>query len=263
MRFTRTRGTLALFLGLLGLVACAAAIVAVWIGSARLNRVADNLFGKMDKCLLAVRERVSGVAERVQESKITAQGMERSLRDWAAKEAAQRLASRADVQEKAARLAGVLRQADDWLELSTSSTQIVREVLSMASAAGVPTSTALADRLLDEIGALRNHLARATQLVERIGDVAVEAREEKTPDKRMRRAAEAALQLLATLGSIDERLEKLDGRVSEIQEQVFHWKATTHRWILIAAIFISLLFVWMAAGQSFLCHHGWKVLSLR
>ena len=106
-------------------------------------------------------------------------------------------------------------------------------------------------------------MAQATKLVERIGDVAVEAREEKTPDKRMRRAAEAALQLLATLGSIDERLEKLDGRVSEIQEQVLDWKATTHRWILIATICISLLFVWMAAGQSFLSLHGWKVLSLR
>ena len=59
----------------------------MWLGSVRLNRVADNLFGKMDKGLLAVREKVSGVAERVRESKITAQGIERSLRDWAAKEA--------------------------------------------------------------------------------------------------------------------------------------------------------------------------------
>jgi hypothetical protein len=254
----RVFSLLALFLGLIGLIGCIALAVGVWIGGARLTSTTENLFGKIDDAFVAVRERVLRTQARVQESRITTEGVKQSLRNWSKQEAGERLASRLHVKEKTERLAHVLGQADRWLELSASSTETVRLVLSIGSEAGVPTNKESADRLLEGIGSLRGQLAQARELVAKIGKRTGDANEEQTLKERIDQAVDLALRLLTTLSSLDSRLAQLEGRVSEIQQEAQQWKTTTLRWILIATSGVSLLIAWMALGQFVLCLDGGK-----
>lgn len=251
----------ALLLGLVGLVGCTAAIVGAWLVSGRLSQATEDLFGKIDGAFIVVGERVAQTQDRLQAAKTTTEDVEKALKGWAKREAGERLVLRVEAEEKAERLAFALMQADQWLELSASSAETVQGVLSMGSSTGAPTETVLLDRLLEEIGALRGQLAEAAELVEGIRGHTADDGGEKTLDQRIDQAAQLALRVIATLSSVDSRLEKFEGRLSETRQEVLRWKTTTLRWIVIATIGVSLVMAWMGAGQVALCFFGWKGLG--
>jgi hypothetical protein len=258
--FKRLLNLLALFLGFIGLVGCFALVVGVWIISARLSQVTENLFGKLDGSLVVVRERVAQTHDRVEASKITTEGIEKTLKDWTKREADERLALRLNAAEKTERLASTLQQADHWLEVSESSVELVQQALSMGSLAGAPMDTTSVDGLIEEIASFRSQLAEATEFVARIHERTAEASEEKSLEERIEQAVQLALRVVATLGSIDSRLEKFENRLSETQKNLQGLKTKTRRWILVVTIGITLLMVWMAAGQVALCLLAWNGL---
>jgi len=258
--FKRLPSLLALFLGFIGLVGCFALVVGVWIISARLSQVTENLFGKLDGSLVVVRERVAQTHDRVEVSKITTEGIEKTLKDWTKREAGERLALRLNAAEKTERLASTLQQADHWLEVSESSVELVQQALSMGSLAGAPMDTTSVDGLIEEIASFRSQLAEATEFVARIHERTAEASEEKSLEERIEQAVQLALRVVATLGSIDSRLEKFENRLSETQKNLHGLNTKTRRWILVVTIGITLFMVWMAAGQVALCRLAWNSL---
>ena len=258
--FKRLLNLLALFLGFIGLVGCFALVVGVWIISARLGQVTENLFGELDGSLVVVGERVAQTQDRVEASKITTEGIEKTLKDWTKKEAGERLALRLNAAEKTEQLASTLQQADHWLEVSESSVELVQQALSMGSLAGAPMDTTSVDGLIEEIASIRSQLAEATELVARIHERTAEASEEKSLEERIEQVVQLAFRVVATLGSIDSRLEKFENRLSETQKNLQGLKTKTCRWILVVTIGITLLMVWMAAGQVALCLLAWNGL---
>jgi hypothetical protein len=254
----RILSLLALLLGLVGLAASTVAIVAIWSVSARLSRVTENVFERIDGSLVVVRERVAQTRERVEAARITTEGIERTLRDWTKREARDRLTSRLGVEEKAERLASGLQQADHWLTFSESSVQLVQQALALANSTGAPVETEPADRLLEELASLRVQLTQVTESVERIRERTAEAGGEKLLKERIDQAVRLALRVIATLGSIDSRLEDFGKRLSETRTEARNLKTKTPLWIRIATIDITLLILWMAAGQFLLFLHGWQ-----
>jgi uncharacterized coiled-coil DUF342 family protein len=254
----RVLGLFVFLLGLVGLIASIAAMVGVWSVNARLIEVTEHVFGAIDRSLVVVRQRVAQADERVGASKITTEGMERTLRDWAQRETRERVGSRFGVEEKAERLATGLKQADQWLEFSQSSVGLVQQALELGNSAGAPVETEPADRLLEELGSLRGELAQAIESVEKIRDRTSEAGDEKSLRQRVEQAAELALRVIATLGSLESRLGDLDSRLSQARTRMQELTTATVRWIRIAAAAVTLLIVWIGAGQVSLCLHGWK-----
>ena len=244
---------LALLLGLIGIVGCVAAIVGAWLVSARLSQVTENVFETIDGSLIVVREQVAQTQERVEEAKISTEGMAETLKDWTKREAGERLAQRLNVAGTTDRLASTLQKADHWLEVSESSVELVQQALSIGSAAGAPMDTAPVDGLIEEIASLRMQLAEAAELVARIHQRTAEASEDKSLEERIEQAVQLALRVVATLSSIDSRLEKLENRLAGTQRSLQGLKTRTTRWILVVTIGITLLMVWMAAGQVALC----------
>jgi hypothetical protein len=120
--------------------------------------------------------------------------------------------------------------------------------------------TTSVDGLIEEIASFRSQLAEATEFVARIHERTAEASEEKSLEERIEQAVQLALRVVATLGSIDSRLEKFENRLSETQKNLQELKTKTHRWILVVTIGITLLMVWMAAGQVALCLLAWNGL---
>ena len=252
---------LALLFGVFGLVVCAAAIVVVWSMGSRLNQANEKVFDRIDTSLTAVRERILGAQQRVQESRITTDDIRQSLRNWTREETSERLATRLKVGEKAEQLELGLRQADQWLETSEASIQGVQQAFEIVSSLGAPVDAGFVDPLLERLAALRRQLKQSTETAAAIRENMAKAAESEAPEQRITQVAQFAQRVVATFGEIDTHLGQLLDRLSDTQTRGQHLKSKTHFSIVTAELCAVLLIAWMAAGQVCLCRHGWKNLS--
>jgi hypothetical protein len=242
------------------LTVCVAGILGVWLVGSRLNGAVDNVFALIDSSLVAVRDRVIGAGERVRAAIITSEDIKQSLKKWTEKEARERLGSQLGLEEKADQLASTLQRADHWLEVSESSVELVQQTLELGRSPGAPVESQLADRLLEELVSLRVQLTQAVDSVERIRRQTAEVGERGALKEGVDQAVRLTLRVIATLGSVDSRLGAFGNRLSETQTKAEKLKAKTLRWLRIAAVGVTLLMLWMAAGQISLCIHGWRSL---
>lgn len=262
MKVTRRAVSLAeLLLGGLGVVISIAGTVGVWLLASRLSHVADDVFARIDSTLVAVQRTVGNTAERVHAARITADDVERGLKDWAKEATRDRLASKLDIEGKTERLETGLEQADRWLAISESSLQLVGEALDLVNSGGDRAGTGPVDRLLGEIALLRSRMSEAIESVKTVRERIAGAGGEKSLGERMGQATRLAVRVIATLGPIESRLTDIKARLSEIRRTARNANATVRRWTWTAAIVITLLVLWMAAGQFSLCRAGWKGLQ--
>jgi len=249
---------LLLIVGVVGVLGCLAAMVTTWRVSSEVDQFAVDVFAVGDETIVAVQGRVGQARERVQTAKISTADIEQSLKNWTKRAASERLTNRLGVEEKADRLATSLHQADHWLEYSESTVQLFQKSRKLARRAGAAVDPESGEELLEQISTLRTELAKATGLVESIRAKAAGEGDEKTIRDRLLQAAEIALRVIATFGTIDERLEKLDGKLTELRTEAQNLEADCHRWISIATITLTIFAVWMAAGQCFMCLYAWR-----
>jgi flagellin-like hook-associated protein FlgL len=251
-----------LLLGTIGVVACIAAMIVVWIASDRVRRGTESLFASADRSLVAVRQRAVQTQQRVAAAKITAAQVENALADWTRQEAGERLASQIGAADKTEQLASTLQQADLGLDVAESSMALVSDVLAAGIVADASTATSI-DGLIEQITALRTELTQARQFVDNVNERLAGEGEEKVLGERIEQAARLALRVVATLGAVDSRLEKVEDRLSAAQGRLQDLDARTHRWILFITLGVMLLVMWMLAGQAALCHLAWNGWSRR
>ena len=258
MRFKRLLSLLALLLGFLGVVACGAGIVVVWSAASRLSRANERLFDQMDESLGSAGDRVLDAQRRVQESKITTEDIQQSLKDWTRKKTGEQLESRLAMGDKTERLSQGLHQADLWLERSGSSFQNVQQALEMGNSLGAPVDPELVSPLIEKLSKLRSQLGQATETVDGIHQRVTEISEGESREQRMEQAVQLALRAVATLSEIDSRLGESSDRLSETRTKGQQLKSSTQSYILAAQIGAALLIAWMALGQVSLCLVGWN-----
>jgi len=242
-------------LGSMGIVACLASMILVWIAGDRVGRVTESLFASADRSLVAVRQRVLQTHERVADAKITAADVEKTLRDWTRREVGERLVSKSGAAEKTKKVASTLQQADLWLEVAESSTALFGELLAVAVVENPRTSTSI-DHLSGEITDLRTELRQARQFIDSLNE-RIDSSDEKSLSQRVEQAAQLAVRVVATLGSVDSRLGKLEERLSAAKERLHDLDASAQRWIFVATIGATLLVLWMMVGQAALCRLAW------
>ena len=245
-------------LGGIGIAVCCASIIILWVASTRLARATDSLFVKLDRSLVAVRERVVQTEDRVQAAKITTEDVEKSLREWTRREAGQRVAARLDAGEKTERLLATLQQADHWLDVSESSLGLIQEMLAIAGSIYAQDATALVGRLMEEIVSLRGQLAEVLETVTSLHERVTQASDEGSFGERGEQLLQLTLRIVATLGSIDSRLAKTEERVAVAQSRLQELKAGMQWWIRTITVGTSLLILLMAAGQIALCRLAWS-----
>ena len=254
---------LLLMTGAIGLGGCVAAVAGTWGINARIGRLTGNAFEAVDDSLTATAQRLAATQTRVDSLQITAHDVEQSMKRWTAAQARERLAARLEVDERAERLASGLAQADHWLEVAESSAQLVQRALEVVSSLGAPVQMDRADRLPEELTALREQLTSARDSVKQIRERSAEADDEASSAGRLTEAVQFALRVTATLGAIDARLAGLHERITDIRSKTHDAERTLLRWVRAAAIGITLLVAWTAAGQGALCYIGWRGLRRR
>jgi hypothetical protein len=247
-------------LGSVGFATCVAGMIILWIVSARIDRVRETVFSKIDRAMVVVHQRVAQTRDRVAEATITAAEIEEKLRDWAKGTASERLAVHLNAAEKSERLASALRQADQWLESAESSAGLVQALLSIDNSKDEPSRATSVDPLVEEITFLRAHLAEAIQIAASIHDRIAGASNERPAGERVEQVIRLALRVAATLGSLKSRFETFADRLSVTQDEFQGLKRRTQRWILAIAVTFTLLIMLMAAGQTALCVLAWTGL---
>jgi hypothetical protein len=250
----------ALGLGLVGCIACGAAAIVLWSASARLRHTTKSVFERIDNSLIVIQERAKRTQDRVQASAITTENIAAGLKEWSKREAAQQLAVQLNLAEKSDKLRLAMQQADDWMELSASCAESVQQVLLDMSALGAQIDTGIVDTVIDEIASLRVQLAEATEFVENIQEQTAALSDEEPREDRIVRAVKLTLRVIATLSSVDSRLEKFATRLLETQKNLQSLKIKTIRWIWAVTIAVAILVAWMAAGQVALSWLAWKRL---
>jgi hypothetical protein len=247
-------------LGFVGCIACGAAAIVLWSVSARLRHTTESVFERVDNSLIVIQDRTKRTQDRVQASAITTEDIAASLKEWSKREAAQQLVEQLNLAENSNKLRLAMQQADDWLELSASSAESVQQALSIVSALGAQIDTGIIDRVIDEIASLQVQLAEATEFVEYIQQQTAATLGGETFEERIPRAVQLTVRVIATLSSVDSRLEKFAARLLESQKNLQALKIKTIRWIWVVTIIIAMLITWMASGQVALSWFAWKSL---
>jgi hypothetical protein len=250
----------ALGLGLVGSIACLAAIIALWSASARLRHTIEAVFARVDDSLVVIQERAKRTQDRVKASAITTESISSDLKEWTKREAVQQLAQQMNLAEKSDNLRFAMQQADNWLELSALSAQSVQQALSLISELGAQIDTGIIDAVIEEIDSLRSQLADATKLVENLHERTAVMVEETPPEERIEQTVKLGLRVIATLGSIDSRIEKFKSRLLEAQKNSQALNIKTIKWVWVLTIVIMTLIIWMAAGQVSLSYLAWNRL---
>ena len=250
IRRQHVSSVLGLVLGAIGCVGCLAGIVGVWGPHARLCPMTDDVFERLDSILNVVRDGVRHTQARVEASKVTAQGIENTLKTWAKRETSERLTSRLNLEQPVERLALTLAEADHWLEIASSSVDILQKALSLGSACGVPLDSETVDALPQELAALRRRLSEATEFVAGIKQRTTEPHAAESLQEPIQKALELSLRVAATLGSVDARLQEFEQELAATRTTLRDARTRTLGWILVATTGITLLSLWMAAGQA-------------
>ena len=116
-------------LGVSGIVVCLAGIVGVWLAASRLQRVNSEVFGKLDQLVVQVDRRTEQARDAVGDTRDLVDELKQTLRDSASDLVAERVASRPEIDNLEQRLASAMERADGLVELSTSTAELIEQLL--------------------------------------------------------------------------------------------------------------------------------------
>lgn len=249
----------AIVIGIMGCVACAAAIACFWVCGSRLARANAEIFAGIDKSLVAVHGRLLDVRQLLGKMKITTEDVGVGLRKWARKQATERVSSRLQIEEKAGQLAKGMERVDEWMETSEASLQLLKQTFEVVESVGAPVDGALLDPLIGKVSALHGDLKQATRAVEGIRERAAELGADQ---ERLQQAMELAGRVVVTMSDLDSRITELADKVPGIQTKAQLLKARIAFAIRAAQLAAILLLAWMAAGQASLYSLGRTRLRL-
>ena len=255
MLFRRVTAVLMLALGLLGLAACAAGGYAVWRAEARLQRANDRAFALVDRGLGAVEDRVRRTQQRVEQSRITTNEITQGLREWATREAKDRLVVQLEIETRTEKLAGQLHDAGLWLEASTDSVRDLQQALELGRSLGAEVDPASLEEVLETLVSIRSRLQEAEQSVDEVRGFATAVGGE-TDENRVARVLKLLARVVVTITEIAPRLDRLAARIADTRADAQQGKARTSSYILWTAIGCTVILAWIAAGQLALCVWG-------
>jgi hypothetical protein len=190
---------------------------------------------------------------RIQAAKISAEDVQKTIGNWTKQDVGQRVVAKLEAEQRTERLSTILQQADRLLDVAESSVGFVQQVLSVDAAMNASAARPRIDQLLSDIVELRSQLAQAVESVTRVRERVVKLSDDQPADERTGQILQITLRVVATLGSIDSRLEKTADRASESQNGLHELKKKAYWWIRAATIAVMLLILLMAAGQVALC----------
>jgi len=252
----RIIGFLAFTLGSVGLVACLAGLIAIWVvrpsalrSSAEALEAADDglklvdekaktandLVGKFREVLDPITSKIIRLADKAERTPEDEKELKRIQEE---------LAQRLDQVDTIAEVAGT---AISLLNRTSRLTRSVRGAADQSAADDSRDASDALSRLPDKLKTLRTSLAKFRE------------------DKQVQKEVVDSVVRLA--GDVDKELKQVDSKLqrvrqksAEFEAEVTELRAAVPGWVNWAAIIGSVILAWMGAGQLALLRCGWARL---
>jgi hypothetical protein len=248
---------LALVFGGIGLVACLAGVYFVWRTGAQLEQSNERVAELLDTGISTVQTRLTGVQERVAESRITVQEVTNKVAEQTKEKAGERLIAKIDLERHSETISQKLDVADRWLETSSESIRHIQKLLALGQSFGASFDPAALDELLNRITESRASLTQAVETVRNVRSAATSA-DGGTDDKRRARILELLTRIVIEIVNVDDKLKQGMNWLVELREKNRQTKIKIDRIIRLGTFVSYALHFWIAAGQAALCWWGWK-----
>jgi hypothetical protein len=234
--------------GLTGLVLCVAGLVGSWLGYREAVRYADGLFGRADGALAEVERDLRSAADRLRQTETELEAVRRREVGSAPEPPGQRAARRALSRKAVEALGPRLGEARELVAKATEAGLVANGLLdalgelSILGRVNVDT-----DRLKETSARLADLTDRSARLQELLAPAAPPTDEEVARESSG--AADGLRKALALADAASDRLEDGRRRVADGHARAVNW---VHR----AAVAVTVVLVWIAAGQLSLLVHA-------
>lgn len=260
----RIVAVVALFLGVVGALACIALTIGALVADSRLRKATRSAYSDVDDLFSQARERVGSLEKVVDEAKITTSDVKDSLASWTSRTAEERLTQELDtrlrLEAKTSDLAVAIAKADSFAEMSADSLSLVIKVADLANQAGAKIDREELESLRSEIGQLRDKLSEAVDDVTNLSAGLRHKGDASELRDRMDAAAKLAVRVLATLDFIQSGLQRLDEKLGVSQQKVVDSQSQLMRWLRLTTAIVIFLLFWSVAGQFALVRTGWQTI---
>jgi chromosome segregation ATPase len=245
-----------LLFGILGTLLCLVGIAGVWYVESRIARAGEQAVDWMDHSFSALDGRLTQVQELAAESKITIDEVQQRLSEWTATEARERLADELELETRLQKLSAGLHRAEQMVEWSQETVEDVQQALAIGVGLGLPWEADSVAPLSESITELEEHLSHAIETTESLRQFSGADGNDESIASRIERLATITARLAATFVTIDSRLDAFRGRLVDAEHAVHELNAKLRTRVILVAIGVTLLLLWMAAGQVCLARIG-------
>jgi hypothetical protein len=263
-RLNKILAVVALFLGVVGALACIALIIGALLADSRLREATRSAYSDVDDLFSKARERVRSLEKVVDESKVTTSDVKGSLATLASRTAEERLTQEIDarlrLEAKTSDLAAAFAKADSFAEMSADSLSLVIKVADMANQAGARIDREELESLQSEIGQLRGKLSEAVDDVTNLSTRLQREGDASGPRDRIDAAAELVVRVLATLDVIQSGLHRIDEKLGASQQKLADSEPQLMGWLRLTTAIVIFLLFWSFAGQFALGRTGWQTI---
>jgi hypothetical protein len=241
--------------GLIGLLLCVAGIVGCWLAHSEVHRRVDRTFDRADSSLAQADQSLRQVGQRLTETQSELAALRRRESEMASQPPAGKSALRVLSKRAAASFNPQLGEARQMLVQATEVTLVVNGL--MDALAELPLTERVnidVDRLHSASDQLTDLNQRATKLLALLDKAAPDGDSEIEGEST--RAGELLDRILAAVGDGSNRIDSARSTVERSQAKI-------GLWVDRLAIVITVLLVWIGAGQLSLLVHGKKLTFAR
>ncbi len=250
-------------LGLLGVVACLAGAVGVWLLGSRLQQVNSQVFGKVDQLVVQLDRRAAQTRDATVETRKLVEHFQQTLRDSAKDFIAERVTARPEIDNLERRLTAALERADGLVQVSVASAELIEQLLATVDA-GAPEGHADRQASSDLMAAIRSTSESLVDASERLADVQrrlAEMRRNQGVDVNLTQITKLLLGIVSKLDAVQQQIAVFRVRLDETRQRLGHLQRRIRSWVFAGQSLILLLIAWGGAGQYCLLVRGWQIMT--
>tara|TARA_B110000116_G_scaffold263850_1_gene270908 strand:- start:7 stop:840 length:834 start_codon:yes stop_codon:yes gene_type:complete len=253
----------ALIFGYVGLFLCVLGMIFLVVSSRKVDNSNKKIFATLNEILETVEERKNEVRVRFDITVKTVISVKEKLEQWLSdKEEEVSHEDKIWLDKKLEELLILLSQADQWMELSQSSLQVVNQAIELANSSGASIETTLTKRIFEEISSVRESLTQLTEEVESIDRQFSVNEKFDINEIILGSVFDFSDKKIASVDIALGHLKTLDNEIVKAKQSLDSYKNKISAWIRNICILMVLIITWMAIGQLSLSTIGW-VFKLR
>ena len=253
----------ALIFGYVGLFLCVLGMIFVVVTSRKVDNSNKKIFATLNEILETVEERKNEVRVRFDITVKTVISVKEKLEQWLSdKEEEVSPEDKIWLDKKLEELLILLSQADQWMELSQSSLQVVNQAIELANSSGASIETTLTKRIFEEVSSVRESLTQLTEQVESIDRQFSVNEKFDINEIILGSVFDFSDKKIASVDIALGHLKTLDNEIVKAKQSLDSYKNKISAWIRNICILMVLIITWMAVGQLSLSTIGW-VFKLR